>query len=73
MIAFSVVVKKTILILRRIVGDMIKNVYWSSYKIVNETDNMSRNVSEEIIGNVRREREEGEGSDFEDGDTDTDW
>ena len=73
MIAFSVVVKKTILILRRIVGDMIKNVYWSSYKVVNETDNMSRNVSEEIIGNVRREREEGEGSDFEDGDTDTDW
>jgi len=40
---------------------------------VNETDNMSRNVSEEIIGNVRREHEEGEGSDFEDGDTDTDW
>jgi hypothetical protein len=39
---------------------------------VNETDDMSWNVSEEI-GNGRSEREEDEGSDCEGGDSDTDW
>jgi len=45
---------------------------YSMSSVMNETDDMLWNDSEED-GNVRREYEEDEGTDCEDGDSDTAW